>query len=132
MDAQRHEVYAELYQPHLADLEVLRPAAVGEPGDIIRSWQPVLEGDASRRLLLAGDGALAYRAAAEAGFPGAAFVDPVPPLTPAIARLAERRAGLAVAPHAVRPVYVRRPDAELARDRRATAGTTPAEGPHRA
>ena len=38
-----------------------------------------------------------------------------------VGALAERvfAAGLAVAPHALRPVYVRRPDAELARDRAA-------------
>jgi tRNA A37 threonylcarbamoyladenosine modification protein TsaB len=40
-----------------------------------------------------------------------------------VASLGERAfmAGLAVAPHALRPVYVRRPDAELARDRAASA-----------
>jgi hypothetical protein len=40
-----------------------------------------------------------------------------------VADLAERAfaAGLETAPHALRPVYVRRPDAELARDRAAAA-----------
>jgi tRNA A37 threonylcarbamoyladenosine modification protein TsaB len=55
-----------------------------------------------------------------AGLPGARVLESVPPLAPAIAAIAQRRAeqGLAVPPHAVKPVYVRRPDAELARDRR--------------
>lgn len=47
----------------------------------------------------------------------------VPPLAPAIAAIAAREeaAGLAVAPEAVRPLYVRRPDVELARERKAQA-----------
>ena len=45
--------------------------------------------------------------------------DPAPPLAPAIARLAEEhfRQHGALSPGAVRPLYVRRPDVELARDR---------------
>ena len=43
----------------------------------------------------------------------------VPVLSGVIAELAEQAAarGLAAPPHALRPLYVRRPDAELARDR---------------
>jgi len=42
-----------------------------------------------------------------------------PPLAPAIALIAGRKAsrGEGTLPHAIRPLYVRRPDAELARDR---------------
>jgi hypothetical protein len=43
----------------------------------------------------------------------------VPPLAPHIALIAAAAPGRAVAPHAVAPIYIRRPDAELARDRRA-------------
>jgi tRNA A37 threonylcarbamoyladenosine modification protein TsaB len=41
-----------------------------------------------------------------------------PPLAPAIARLALAHPERAVPPHAVVPIYIRRPDAELARERR--------------
>jgi len=44
-------------------------------------------------------------------------LDPLPPLAPAIARLAFARRSDAVIPHAIQPVYVRRPDAELAKER---------------
>ena len=45
-------------------------------------------------------------------------------LAAVVAELAEAAAarGLAGPPHAVRPLYVRRPDAELARERAETAG----------
>jgi hypothetical protein len=43
----------------------------------------------------------------------------VPRLAACIALIAAEAPGRAVAPHAVAPVYIRRPDAELARDRRA-------------
>lgn len=152
MDAQRHEIYAELYRvgtwgappdpdpdpgaaPHqgAAELEVVEPAAVGEPASIVEIWRPRLGEAARSRWLLMGDGALAYREIAVAGLPGVEVIEPVPPLAPAIAVIAGRRgaAGLAVSPHAVKPIYVRRPDAELARDRRLGQGpalpATPAD-----
>ena len=73
------------------------------------------------RLELVGDGALAYAAAFESALGARVRVmTPVPALSPAVAVLAARaaRAGLAVPPGGVRPLYVRRPDAELARERR--------------
>jgi tRNA threonylcarbamoyladenosine biosynthesis protein TsaB len=138
MDAQRHELYAELYRvsadgagaaaggpdhsPGGCSVEVVQPAAVGEPPQIIESWRDNVE--TAQGLVLAGDGALVYRSAAEAAFSGVTIVEPVPPLAPSIARLAEEaaRRGSAGPPHAIRPVYVRRPDAELARDRRVQPG----------
>jgi hypothetical protein len=48
-----------------------------------------------------------------------------PLLAPALVRVARRRAarGELLAPHAVRPVYLRQPDAVLARERAAAAGS---------
>ena len=43
------------------------------------------------------------------------------PLAEVAARTAARRLGLAVAPHALRPIYIRRPDAVLARERARTS-----------
>ena len=49
----------------------------------------------------------------------ASIVEPTPLLADHIGRLAIARAerGDAPPPHAIRPLYVRRPDAELARER---------------
>jgi tRNA threonylcarbamoyladenosine biosynthesis protein TsaB len=128
MDAQRGEVYAQLYgggdSPEQA---VLQPAAVGSPSVILEMWLQDT-GSGGERLLLAGDGALAYREVIQARLPRARIAPVVPPLAPAIAELAADRAarGEAGPPHAVMPIYVRRPDAELARDRAraAAAGST--------
>lgn len=49
--------------------------------------------------------------------PGARLGTPMPNLAAAAARLAARRLSSATPPHALRPIYLRRPDAELARDR---------------
>jgi tRNA threonylcarbamoyladenosine biosynthesis protein TsaB len=129
MDAQRGEVYAELYRTS-GDLEVLQPAAVGEPAQILEAWAQHVPTDRASDLLLIGDGAVVYRPQIEARFPAARIVPVVPPIAPAIAVLAARAAarGLAGPPHAIRPLYVRRPDAELARDRKRAAGETQASG----
>lgn len=134
MDAQRHEVYAELFRAvgtaapgansqvveALPELEIVEAAAVADAASVLEAWQPALRGSGDLPVLLVGDGALGYRAEAEQGLPGMRMVEPVPLLAPAIADIARRRAqaGLVVLPHQVRPLYVRRPDAELARERR--------------
>ncbi len=69
-----------------------------------------------------GDGAVRYAAAIQAAAIEAAHVaDTVPHLAAAIGRIAAGAPGRAVLPHAVIPIYVRKPDAEIARDRRAGA-----------
>jgi tRNA threonylcarbamoyladenosine biosynthesis protein TsaB len=141
MDAQRQEVFTSLYRPisgageaesviGLRELELVEGAAVDEPRLTVNRWSPLV----SRRTLLAiGDGALTFESVLS-GLPAAALevVRRVPPLAPAIAAIALRRglAGQGTAPHAIKPVYVRRPDAELARDRRlrAAASQTNAKG----
>jgi tRNA A37 threonylcarbamoyladenosine modification protein TsaB len=69
---------------------------------------------------MTGDGAVKFRRllSESAGSP-VTVIEP-PPLAGTIALLAGQRAqaGERMLPHAIRPLYVRRPDAELARDRR--------------
>jgi tRNA threonylcarbamoyladenosine biosynthesis protein TsaB len=128
MDAQRGEVYAQLYgQGATLERPVLRPAAVGRPAVILDAWATDLAPDGAR-FLFVGDGALAHRAAIDDRWPGARVASTVPPLAPTIALLAAHRAahGEAGPPHAVKPLYVRRPDAELARDRQRAAAGDPA------
>jgi tRNA A37 threonylcarbamoyladenosine modification protein TsaB len=68
-----------------------------------------------------GDGAVRYREAIDRARPRTRIIEPVPLLAPALARLGRRRAarGIAGPPHALQPLYVRRPDAELDRERQA-------------
>jgi tRNA threonylcarbamoyladenosine biosynthesis protein TsaB len=111
MDAQRGQVFSALYSEDRA----LESASVEKPADVLARWAAA---GAPQPQVFAGDGALVYKAIIAEIFPAAHIVPP-PPLAPTIARLAEahvRRYG-AVDPGAVRPIYVRRSDAELARDR---------------
>ena len=62
-----------------------------------------------------GDGAIRYRA--QIGHT-ATVADVVAPLAGAIGRIAAAEPDRAVLPHAIAPIYVRRPDAEIARERR--------------
>jgi tRNA threonylcarbamoyladenosine biosynthesis protein TsaB len=129
MDAQRGEVFSAVYRvageasvaggsAPFDELAQVEDAAVAVPDLMLGQWRdaPWFAG-----LELAGDGALAYRDVIVAGGGGGIhIVEPTPPLSPAIAFISWRRAlsGDTIAPHAIRPVYVRRPDAELARERR--------------
>jgi len=125
IDAQRREVFAALYVAAdplgLGPVEglVARTAPmVGPPVDVLGAWRGPA-GDVP--VLLAGSGAAAYREVILAGGHGIAaeVLGEVPPLAPAIAEMAIARAaaGGAVGPHAIVPIYVRRPDAELAREK---------------
>jgi tRNA threonylcarbamoyladenosine biosynthesis protein TsaB len=119
MDAQRGEVYACLYRPSCGGWEEITVPVVREPERVLADWEGSTGGSS---MTFVGDGALAYAGPIERALDGRARVtQPVPPLAPAVARLADlaARAGRAVHPHAIRPVYIRRPDAELARERRA-------------
>ena len=120
IDAQRHEVFSALYgTERTGEASVLDAPAVAAPLATLDRWQPLIQG---RGVRFIGDGAAAYWSliASRSGA-DVALVDPLPPLAPAIARIAATRAAQdgGVPPHAIRPIYVRRPDAELARDRRA-------------
>ena len=137
MDAQRHEVYACLYSrvgsapispasaaepgdksaAGLGDLRVVTAAEVGSPELVLERWAQELHVAS----VFVGDGASAYHALLSQRLGDRATVLDRLPVAPAIAEIAGRRArlGLAITPHAIKPIYVRRPDAELARDRRA-------------
>jgi tRNA threonylcarbamoyladenosine biosynthesis protein TsaB len=114
MDAQRHDVFAALYGA--ADLNCLDGPTVAGPADIHARWRPLLE---RGRVWFVGDGAVAYRGIIFPTPGRIAVIDPTPMIAPAVAALAAREAaaGRLHGPEAVRPLYVRRPDAELGRDR---------------
>jgi tRNA threonylcarbamoyladenosine biosynthesis protein TsaB len=119
MDAQRGEVYACLYRDAGGQWVETAPPVVRKPEAVLAEWADSLAGGA---VGFVGDGTLVYSDLIERNCGGQAhIIRPVPPLAASIARLARKAAdaGHGVHPHAIRPVYIRRPDAELARDRRA-------------
>jgi tRNA threonylcarbamoyladenosine biosynthesis protein TsaB len=122
MDAQRGEVFGCLYRWTADGPVALAEPVVGNPAAVLEAWAGLTAG---LPVTFTGDGALRYEElVGGAAVPGRRVVRPVPELAPAIGRLAAREAsrGVAHPPHAIRPVYIRRPDAELARDKR---GRTP-------
>jgi tRNA threonylcarbamoyladenosine biosynthesis protein TsaB len=124
IDAWRGEVYAALYDGVAAVEEV----AVERPQDILDRLSGENTGrlttDATGELLFIGDGVASHMAAIRDALGSrAAFAAE---LTPALAGAIAGRAAAALAaghrPAAddIRPLYVRRPDAEIARDARVT------------
>ena len=109
IDAWRGEVFAAMYE----DGRGLEAPVVAHPEDLLAR----LKGQAT---VFIGDGAGRHQELIRATLGDAArLTDPVAPLLGgAIATLAGEafRAGRCPPPHAIRPVYVRRSDAELARD----------------
>ena len=122
MDAHRREVFSALYRVTQAPafeperLAEIDPPAVGDPSATLTRWMEMAGGS---RWILIGDGAILYADAIRRRAPDAAIGDP-PPLAAAIGRLAVARAarGETVGPAGVRPLYVRRPDAEIAREKK--------------
>lgn len=127
LDGQRREIFAALYAMRVreegSDARVpglLMPPQSAKPSFIAAEIGDLV-GDA--RAGFAGDGAHRYRAEFEALALREARLFPLRPIAPDLARVAWRRRESAVLPHAVAPVYVRRPDAELAREANPSAGT---------
>ena len=105
---------------------VVRESAIVEkPTEILMRWPR----EGRHPDLFVGDGALRYRDLIHSADPNAHIVDPLPPLAPAVARLAATYIELhgPASPDAIRPLYIRRSDAELARDRVPDGGLPEAE-----
>jgi tRNA threonylcarbamoyladenosine biosynthesis protein TsaB len=110
VDAWRGEVYAALYD---GEREVEAPV-VASPDQVLSTLR-------GTRTIFIGDGARTYRDEIQTamGKTGRIAAMPTPLLAGRIAMLAADRAEAYSPPHAIRPLYVRRTDAELARDARA-------------
>jgi tRNA threonylcarbamoyladenosine biosynthesis protein TsaB len=121
MDAHRRDVFAAVYRvtaaaPFCAGrLEEVDGPTVDAPASILRRWTTQL---AVPPAIFVGDGAELFAADVARATPGAKILAP-PVLAGTIGRLAVARAAEAMHPAAIRPLYVRRPDAEIARDARA-------------
>jgi tRNA threonylcarbamoyladenosine biosynthesis protein TsaB len=118
MDAQRGEVFSALYRAASAEPPwiVVAEPAVGPPDATIDTNGL----DRQMPTLFVGDGARRYAEtiAATSSQWTVSLHDPL--LAPALAWLGRRQLahGGAAAPHALQPLYVRRPDAEIERERR--------------
>lgn len=121
MDAHRHEVFSALYRvrraaPFSADrLVELDAAAVGDPAATLARWAGPTCGAPD---VIIGDGAILYRDVIRGSAAARAAIVEPPPIAGAVGRLAIAQASRHETgdPGAVRPLYVRRPDAEIARD----------------
>jgi tRNA threonylcarbamoyladenosine biosynthesis protein TsaB len=115
LDAERGEVFAALYRRD--GWALAAPPTCRPPADVLDAWRPLLGASA---VVFIGNGAIRHAPSIRGALVGQArVVDTVPPLAPALARIAAERPDRAVLPHAVVPIYIRRPDAELTRERHA-------------
>jgi tRNA threonylcarbamoyladenosine biosynthesis protein TsaB len=126
LDGQRGDVFLGAYETDDArafdTLPIVIAPNVARPDEAARDLAAI---DPSRPLVIVGDGARRHAGIWSAAVPRARLVDLSEPIAAAAVRLAARRLDQAVSPHALRPIYLRRPDAEIARAR-AHAAPAPA------
>lgn len=120
MDGKRGEVFSALYEPPPAGAAwvVSDGPVAAPPGPLLERWRSRLVG---QTVWAIGDGLEAHGSELRAALSdGSRLIAELPPIAGVMARMAGRPPwqDAAQRPHALRPVYVRRPDAELARDRR--------------
>jgi len=119
MDAQRGDVFATLIDAETAN--EIEPPMAENPSQILERWRSQWS---ARRIVFVGDAVTRDAAAIAAAGAGQWPLQLPEPLAPQIAMLGKRLAeqGRAGPPHALTPVYVRRPDAEIERDQRRSKG----------
>ena len=121
MDAHRREVFAAAYRAtsgaafSRARFAGVEEPTAGDPASILARWRDRF---GALPTVYVGDGAVIYEDAIAQEVPGATILE-APLLAGAIGRLAAGRRDEAVAPGDMRALYVRRPDVELERERRA-------------
>jgi tRNA threonylcarbamoyladenosine biosynthesis protein TsaB len=115
LDGQRGDVFFAAWE--LAPFEpiehgrALVAPRVGRPDDLVRAIEPYLSGQPA---VVVGDGRRFESSLARLNL---SLEDMPMTLAEVAARTAARRPELATVPHALRPLYIRRPDALLARER---------------
>ena len=133
MEAYRGEVFAARYRIRTAApidapadrrgaaaLDRLDEPCVGPPGPIAAEWAGAID---AGPVIVVGDGVVRTHATLESAFGARVRLREPGPLAGTLAALAALAPDAAVRPHAIVPIYVRRPDAELARDRAAVKPT---------
>ena len=119
MDAQRGDVFATIIDARTR--ATLDDPVAESPGAVLDRWRSHLAG---RHAVFIGDAVQRDEALISKAGNGQWHVQPPDPLAPQVAVLARRLAeqGKAGPPHALIPIYVRRPDAEIDRDERERRG----------
>ncbi|HUQ01013.1 MAG TPA: tRNA (adenosine(37)-N6)-threonylcarbamoyltransferase complex dimerization subunit type 1 TsaB [Kofleriaceae bacterium] len=120
VEAHRGEVFATLLAPDART--VLAPPTALPPATTLDAWRDAIAPFPRVRFL--GDGAVRYEAVIRERLGAQASLDvrlAAPMLAAAAASIASEAPDRAVHPHALVPMYVRRPDVELTRDRREAA-----------
>jgi tRNA threonylcarbamoyladenosine biosynthesis protein TsaB len=120
VEAHRGEVFATLLAPDART--VLSPPAALSPAATLDAWRDLVAPFGRVRFL--GDGAVRYEAVIRERLGEQVDLDVVqaaPMLAAAAGWIAHGAPERAVHPHALVPLYVRRPDVEIARDRRHAA-----------
>jgi tRNA A37 threonylcarbamoyladenosine modification protein TsaB len=115
MDAQRGDVFATLIDRRSG--ATLETPAAANPKVLLDAWNGHL---ANRRAIFIGDAAARDAPLITQAGNGKWETRTPAPLAPQIALIGRRRAqnGEAGPPHKLEPIYVRRPDAEIERERR--------------
>jgi tRNA threonylcarbamoyladenosine biosynthesis protein TsaB len=118
IDAHRGEVFAVLYS---ADGRTMlhEPTSLA-PAETLDAWIATGALTADAAVHFAGDGALRYEDVIRERLADPRLPHSPRPLAGTIATIAGAEPARGVSPHAVAPLYIRRPDAELARDRRSS------------
>ena len=133
VDGKRSEVFSAIYERNSsaksseATWRMMIEPIAATPETLLERWSPYLK---NRVSWFMGDGVPLYRSMLKARIPTPSkMITGIPPLAGELAIMASSRQWLrqAAGPHALRPVYVRRPDAELARDHRRNLASTTAE-----
>lgn len=119
MDAQRGDVFATLIDGNTR--AALAPPLAASPAAVLDAWRARL---APHRAMFIGDAVTRDAELIDRIGEGRWQRRTPDPLAPQIALLGGRMAdrGLAGLPHALTPIYVRRPDAEIEKERRAADG----------
>ena len=115
MDAQRGDVFATLIDAKTAS--EIEPPVAESPLQLLDHWRSKWS---THRSVFVGDAVTRDAAEIAAAGRGQWQIQHPAPLAPQVALLGRRLAdkGHAGPPHALTPIYVRRPDAEIERDRR--------------
>ena len=115
MDAQRADVFATVIDG--VSKHTVQPPVAEPPASVLERWRTCLAGSEA---IFIGDAVLRDAELIARAGTGRWTIRTPDPLAPQIAQLGRELAqqGRAGAPHALTPIYVRRPDAEVERDKR--------------
>jgi tRNA threonylcarbamoyl adenosine modification protein YeaZ/ribosomal-protein-alanine acetyltransferase len=122
LDSQRGDVFIAAFETaagtrSVEQASVVLAPMVGPPQELARRLNEARPGAA---VVIVGEGARRYEAVWKAELPGAEVADTAEPVAASAIRLARRHLDWAVTPDLLRPLYLRRPEPVMARERAQT------------